>query len=131
MKNLPAYFAGRNIPDVSFNADPQTGYVLFYTSDETGFGTDTFSGGTSFVAPQLNGVIALIGEYVHGRVGLLNIPLYAAAQAANAYTGKSAPFNVIQYGNNDFYVGRDGYSPAAGIGTLDVAHFAAGLQRAP
>jgi len=129
LKNIPAYFAGRNVPDISFNADPQTGYVLFYTSDQSGFGEDTFAGGTSFVAPQLNGVVGLIGEYAHGRVGLLNIPLYALAKTADAYTGKGAPFDVIKYGNNDFYVGRDGYSPAAGIGTLDVANFAEGLKR--
>ena len=129
LKNIPAYFAGRNVPDISFNADPQTGYVLFYTSDQSGFGQDTFGGGTSFVAPQLNGVVGLIGEYVHGRVGLLNIPLYALAREADAYTAKNAPFNLIQYGNNDFYVGRDGYSPAAGIGTLDVANFAEALKK--
>jgi kumamolisin len=130
LKNIPAYFAGRNVPDISFNADPQTGYVLFYTSDQSGFGEDTFAGGTSFVAPQLNGVIGLIGEYVHGRVGLLNIPLYALAQESNAYANRGAPFGVIKYGNNDFYVGRDGYSPAAGIGTLDVANFADSLKKA-
>lgn len=130
LKNIPAYFAGRNVPDISFNADPQTGYLLYYTSDQNGFGVDTFAGGTSFVAPQLNGVIGLIGEYVHGRVGLLNIPLYALAQESKAYEGQGAPFNLIKYGNNDFYVGRDGYSPAAGIGTLDVANFAAALKKA-
>jgi kumamolisin len=130
LKNIPAYFAGRNVPDISFNADPQTGYLLFYTSDQNGFGADTFGGGTSFVAPQLNGVIGLIGEYLHGRVGLINIPLYALAREADAYSGKSAPFNLIQYGNNDFYVGRDGFSPAAGIGTLDVANFAEALKKA-
>jgi kumamolisin len=130
LKNIPAYFAGRNLPDVSFNADPQTGYVLFYTSDQSGYGEDTFAGGTSFVAPQLNGIMGLIGEYVHGRVGLLNIPLYALAQRPDAYADKGAPFKVIKFGNNDFYVGRDGYSPAAGIGTLDVASFAEALKKA-
>jgi hypothetical protein len=52
------------------------------------------------------------------------------AQESNAYANRGAPFNVIKYGNNDFYVGRDGYSPAAGIGTLDVANFADSLKRA-
>jgi kumamolisin len=128
--DIPAHYAGRNVPDISFNADPDTGYVIYYTSDQSGFGLDTFYGGTSFVAPQLNGVVGLIGEYVHGRVGLLNIPLYALAQQSGAYTGKDAPFNVIKYGNNDFYTGRDGYSPAVGIGTLDVANFAEAIKKA-
>lgn len=128
--DLPAHYAGRNVPDVSFNADPDTGYVVFYTSDQTGFSEATFWGGTSFVAPQLNGVVALLGQFVHGRVGLLNVPLYQLVQSGGAYGGKSAPLNVIKYGNNDFYYGRDGYSPAAGVGTLDVANFAEAIKAA-
>jgi subtilase family serine protease len=117
---LPASFPGRNIPDVSFNADPQTGYVIYYTSSVSGFGMFTFFGGTSFVAPQLNGVSALLGQYVHGRLGLLNYPLYFAA----GVTGPGAPLHPIAFGDNWFYHGRQGYSPAAGQGTLDVAKFA-------
>jgi kumamolisin len=127
--DLPARYAGRNVPDISFNADPDTGYVVYYTSDTTGFGLDTFYGGTSFVGPQLNGVVGLIGQYVGRRVGLLNVPMYEMAKASGAYAGKGAPFNVIKYGNNDFYVGRDGYSPAAGIGTLNVTDFAEALKK--
>ena len=29
---------GRNVPDVSFNADPYTGYAVYYTSNVNGFG---------------------------------------------------------------------------------------------
>jgi subtilase family serine protease len=127
--DIPAHYAGRNVPDISFNADPDTGYVIYYTSSVSGFGEPNFYGGTSFVGPQLNGVIGLIGQYVHARVGLLNVPMYELLNAPGAYTGKDAPFNVIKYGNNDFYYGRDGYSPAAGIGTLDVTNFAEALKK--
>jgi kumamolisin len=115
---LPAFFPGRNVPDVSANADPETGYVVFYTSSETGYSEQTFWGGTSFVAPQLNGVSALYGQ-LHGRLGLLNPLLYAAQ-----YQRRAAPLNPIAYGDNWFYSGRNGYSPAVGLGTLDVANFA-------
>jgi subtilase family serine protease len=127
--DIPAHYAGRNVPDISFNADPDTGYVIYYTSDKTGFGLETFVGGTSFVGPQLNGVIGLIGQYVHTRVGLLNVPMYELQKASGAYKGKEAPFHAIEYGNNDFYVGRDGYSPAVGIGTMDVTNFAEALKK--
>ena len=40
--DLPANYAGRNVPDISFNADPDTGYVVYYTSNVTGFGLQTF-----------------------------------------------------------------------------------------
>jgi subtilase family serine protease len=82
------------------------------------------------VGPQLNGVVGLIGEYVHARLGLLNIPLYELQKSSGAYKGKEAPFHAIEYGNNDFYHGRDGYSPAVGIGTLDVTNFAEALKKA-
>ena len=121
---LPSYFPGRNVPDVSFNADPQTGYALIYSSDEFGFGEFDFSGGTSFVAPQLNGMSALLEQDVHGRLGLLNYPLYFLAQTGQAYHGPRAPLNIISTGDNWFYKGRDGYSPAAGLGTIDVANLA-------
>ena len=126
---LPAHYPGRNVPDISFNADPDTGYVLYYTSSVSGFGIFPFFGGTSFVAPQLNGVSALLGEYLHGsRLGLLNFPLYLLGLTGQGYRGPDAPLHAIAYGDNWFYFGRDGYSPAAGLGTLDVANFAKFLR---
>jgi len=127
---IPSHYAGRNVPDASFNADPDTGYVLYYTTSEYGFQIITFYGGTSFVAPQLNGVTALLGQYVQGRLGLLNIALYELAKSGKAYDGKSAPFHAIKYGNNDFYTGSSGYNPGAGIGTIDVANLAEALKAA-
>ena len=47
---LPANYRGRNLPDVSLNADPETGYVIPYTSSQVGFIVDSFIGGTSFTA---------------------------------------------------------------------------------
>jgi kumamolisin len=126
---LPAYYPGRNVPDISFNADPETGYAIYYTSEPSGkFDILTYIGGTSFVAPQLNGVSALIGQYLHGRMGLLNFPLYLLGLTREGYSGPHAPFHTIPYGDNWFYHGRDGYSPAAGLGTLDVANFAEALR---
>ena len=123
---LPANYPGRNVPDLSFNADPDTGYVVYYTSEPSGvFSITSYWGGTSFVAPQLNGVSALLGEYLLGsRLGLLNFPLYDLALTGQAYTGPNAPLHAIKHGDNWFYYGRDGYSPAAGLGTLDVTNFA-------
>jgi kumamolisin len=126
---LPSNYPGRNVPDISFNADPDTGYVVYYTSDVSGFAVDTFFGGTSFVAPQLNGVSALLGQYLGGRrVGLLNYPLYLLALTGSAYSGPRPPLHAITLGDNWFYHGRNGYSPTVGLGTLDVANFAAILQ---
>ena len=122
---LPANFAGRNVPDISLNADPDTGYVIFYTSDQTGFGVASYYGGTSFVAPQLNGITALIDQDVGGRVGLLNFGLYTLVRFPSlAYEGREAPLRDIRDGDNWFYQGREGYDPASGVGVPNVAHLA-------
>ena len=126
---LPAFYAGRNVPDISFNADPETGYLIYYTSEPSGvFSILSNWGGTSFVAPQLNGVSALLGQYLHGRIGLLNFPLYQLGSTGQGYRGRRAPFHAIRYGGNWFYHGSNGYNPAVGFGTLDVAKFAHALR---
>lgn len=128
LNTLPAGFAGRNVPDLSFNADPQTGYVVVDCTDFTaalGY-TDCAAGGyggTSFVAPQLNAMTALIDEASGGRVGLLNPTAYALQQQRSAY-GNGAPFNDITAGDNWFYYGVPGYDDGAGIGTVNAANLA-------
>jgi subtilase family serine protease len=117
---LPANYAGRNLPDISANADPETGYVILYKSV-----ANTFWGGTSFVAPQLNGVAALLNQYLNKRVGFLNIPLYSLAASGAAYAGGSkSPLNAVSRGDNWFYSGSAGYNQGAGLGTLDVRNLA-------
>jgi len=125
---LPANYPGRNVPDVSFNADPQTGYIIPYTSNVSGFSVQSFYGGTSFVAPQLNGLTALFGEATHQRLGLLNFELYGLVLFQQAYGGRHPPLRAIKDGDNWFYQGSNGYGPGAGAGTMDVANMARALQ---
>ena len=117
---LPANYRGRNEPDISLNADPETGYSLVSSLD--GPGLQTFFGGTSFVAPQLNGISALLKQSSHGRVGFWNPQVYAL-QNIFGY-GPFSAFNDIRSGDNWFYVGKPGYEPGAGIGTLNVSNLA-------
>jgi kumamolisin len=124
--DLPADFAGRNLPDLSLDADPQTGFVV---RDCTDFRTakhpscsQTGWGGTSFVAPQLNGITALIDEAAGGRVGLLNPVVYWLARRS-AY-GEWRPFNDITRGDNWFYHGGRAYDDGTGIGTVNAANLA-------
>ena len=117
---LPANYSGRNEPDVSLNADPETGYSLVSSLD--GPGLLTFFGGTSFVAPQLNGISALLRQSSHGRVGFWNPQVYAL-QNIFGY-GPFSAFNDIRSGDNWFYIGKPGYEPGAGIGTLNVSNLA-------
>jgi kumamolisin len=124
---LPPSYAGRNVPDVSFNADPDTGYAIYYTSSVTGYGIQTGWGGTSFIGPQLNGITALLGQHQQCRLGLLNYALYELGGSSKAYAGPDAPFHAITHGDNWFYQGARGYNPAVGFGAMDVANFASSL----
>jgi kumamolisin len=126
--DLPAKFPGRNVPDISANADPQTGYTIFYTSSSFGFEVLTFFGGTSFVAPQFNGIFALYQQYLGGRMGMINVPLYQLAASGKAYIKPHAPLHVIGFGDNWFYNANNGYSPAAGLGTLNTYYLALALK---
>ncbi|MBV8158223.1 MAG: hypothetical protein JO278_11235 [Dyella sp.] len=117
---LPANFRGRNEPDISLNADPESGYSFVSSLD--GAGLLIGEGGTSFVAPQLNGITALLRQSTHGRVGFWNPQIYPL-QNVFGY-GAFSPFNDIRAGDNWFYKGVPGYEPGAGIGTLHVTNLA-------
>ncbi|WEG13131.1 protease pro-enzyme activation domain-containing protein [Pullulanibacillus sp. KACC 23026] len=115
---------GRNMPDLALNADPESGYAIY------GYDADTDAvdwygiGGTSAVAPQLNGITALINSAGGGRVGFWNPQIYRFAQQANS------PFTPLndQGTSNDnlYYTGTPGtlYNQATGLGTPDVTKLA-------
>jgi kumamolisin len=115
--DLPANVAGRNLPDVSLNADPYSGYSV-YQDGAWGSG----SGGTSFVSPQLNGIFTLIAAGKGGRVGLLHPQLYSAFKAKGY--GAGSPFRAISTGSDFYYSSKASFNPATGLGALDVANLA-------
>ena len=111
---LPSAFAGRNSPDLSANADPESGYQ--YIQDN--MVVDGY-GGTSFVAPQLNGVTALFVEATGSRVGQINPALYHLGSAAST---------DIKPGDNWGYAALPGFDNASGLGILDAARLLKGLE---
>ena len=110
---LPADYAGRNLPDLSTNADPFSGYQFI----DGGVVANGY-GGTSFVAPQLNGVTALYVEALGHRVGQINPALYELDTLVSA---------DVTTGDNWGYDAVAGYDNAAGIGTLDATKLLVGL----
>lgn len=122
---------GRNVPDISLNADPFTGYTEYDTFGPGNNGWQAGWGGTSFVAPQLAGITALMDSYLGTRLGFLNPMLYQLAASPNAYGTSSSPFHDITAGDNWYYSGVKGYDDGSGIGSVNVANLAsaiAGLQ---
>jgi kumamolisin len=128
---LPGGYAGRNVPDLSVNADPDTGYVIWYTSSAAGssLAVYDFYGGTSFAAPQLNGMTSLFNQALHHRVGLLNLTLYGLLAAGPvAYLGPLAPLRDIRAGDNWYWRAGSGYDQATGVGVPNVANLLDALE---
>lgn len=117
--DLPGGVAGRNLPDVSLNADPDSGFVVYQNGWSSG------SGGTSFVSPQLNGILTLISSGLSGRIGPINPQLYAAFKTYGYKSG--SPFKAITAGTNEYYRSTASYNPSTGLGSLDVSALATAL----
>jgi subtilase family serine protease len=118
--------SGRAVPDLSADADPYTGYLL-YEPSLVATGVPALKpgvGGTSFVAPQFNGSAALIDSYLGHRTGLWNPSLYALAAGPSSPV---TPLNTVGSGNdNVFYTGNPGeqYNEATGLGIPNLTKFA-------
>jgi subtilase family serine protease len=123
--------SGRAEPDLSADADPYSGYLL-YEPSFAGVGQPTLQagwGGTSFVAPQFNGSTAVIDSYVGHRIGLWNPSVYSfAAGPASPVTPLS---QASSSNDNIFYTGNPGelYNAATGLGVPDLAKFASDLAK--
>ena len=104
----------RGVPDVSGDADPQTGYQVRID------GTDTVIGGTSAVAPLWAGLIARINAATGSPVGLVNPILYANAGTLRDITA----------GNNGTFAAGPGWDACTGLGSPDGGKIAALLASA-
>ena len=91
------YGKGRMVPDVSADADPNTGYNVVV------HGTTTVVGGTSAVAPLYAGLFAAFGK----KLGFVTPSLYQ----------NQGDFNDITSGGNGFYNAGPGPDPCSGIGS--------------
>lgn len=121
--------SGRNLPDLSMDADPESGYSVYFSlpvrdgSNQVDTGWAQY-GGTSFVAPQLAGLSALINSADRTQVGFWNPQIYRFAQLPNS---PFHPLNTSGTSNDNlYYTGTPGtlYNQATGLGTPDVAALA-------
>jgi hypothetical protein len=107
-------YACRQVPDVSADADPQTGYPIYYR------GGWRRVGGTSAAAPTWAALLALADASAScaGKpVGFANPNLYAAAR-----TGYASTFTDIVSGTNSYrgvtgFSAATGYDMASGLGS--------------
>jgi hypothetical protein len=128
----------RSAPDVSIDANPNSG-VSVYDSYDNGSSTPwTAVGGTSLAAPMWGGLIAIAdqGRLVDGQPVLNTISNPAAGNKTEAlpllYQAPKSDFHDIVSGNNGGYSATTGYDEVTGIGTpianLLIPYLAGGPQ---
>jgi kumamolisin len=93
--------AGRGVPDVAGDADPQSGYKVRVD------GSDTVVGGTSAVAPLWAALIARLNASTGHPAGYLNPLLYAHPTA----------LRDITQGNNGAFAAAPGWDACTGLGS--------------
>jgi hypothetical protein len=135
----PGYL--RETPDVSADADPNSGYVIYvdgswlYTTAPGYPASGAVIGGTSAAAPLWAAAAALIdsspfcADYGSGDAGVRPEGLYANASYGSPYYGLA--LNDITSGNNDYtpsgysgglYPATTGYNMAGGLGSPNLAY---------
>lgn len=97
-KSINTSKAGRGVPDVAGDADPNSGYKVLVD------GENMQIGGTSAVAPMMAGLIALINESLGKNAGFIHPKLYANPSVCRD----------IVSGNNITTSNKKGYSASAG-----------------
>jgi kumamolisin len=98
---------GRGVPDVSGDADPQTGYSVLVD------GQQITIGGTSAVAPLWTGLLTLLNQGIGKPVGYINPLLYEKTSVA--------AFRDVVSGTNGAYSAGPGWDACTGWGSPDGA----------
>jgi kumamolisin len=100
----PPAGGGRGVPDVSGDADPETGYQVLVD------GESLVIGGTSAVAPLWSALIALLNQKLGKPLGFLQPAIYALPATADA-------FHDITKGSNGAFSAGPGWDAASGLGS--------------
>ena len=103
----PAPNLGRMVPDIAANADPDTGYQIYFD------GQPQVIGGTSAVAPLYAGLFAALGRKLGANIG------------ARLWLAPKLPFVDITIGDNGTYKAATGPDPCTGLGAPNGAAIAA------
>jgi kumamolisin len=118
---------GRVLPDLATDGDPQTGYLVYGASA----GGVSEYGGTSFVAPQMNGSTAVIDSYLGHRVGFWNPTIYGAVASGHHVFNQLSTVGTSN--DNIYYTGNPGeeYNEGIGLGQPNLARLAGVFGESP
>ncbi|MGH2447355.1 MAG: S53 family peptidase [Chloroflexota bacterium] len=112
----------RGYPDVSADADPNTGAYVCYGSGSPNCAY--MFGGTSLASPLWAGMMADVNQYLSGQgqpeAGFIDPVIYRLATTSPAYP----PFHDITSGNNGGYSAGTGWDAVTGWGSPDLYNLA-------
>jgi subtilase family serine protease len=114
--------AGRGVPDVAADANPQTGFPVV-TGNAGGGYTISAHAGTSASAPLWAGIIALADQYAKRHLGFVNPAIYRIArgshyhQAFHDVTAGHPNTARFPHGTIPGYRGGPGWDPVTGWGS--------------
>ncbi|MGH7764905.1 MAG: S53 family peptidase [Candidatus Dormibacteraceae bacterium] len=107
----------RQVPDVSADADPATGFHIFFG------GREGQAGGTSAATPLWAATVALIDQDMKKKglreVGFANPAIYWMGENSAKFAAR--PFHDVTTGNNLAYDATAGWDFATGWGSMDGA----------
>ncbi|EQD80013.1 kumamolisin, partial [mine drainage metagenome] len=97
----------RGVPDVSMDANTQTGVVVY---DQN---VNYTVGGTSIGTPIWAGIVAILDQVEGKNLGFINPLLYQISRTN--YYGKA--LQSVYPGTNGYYTTSNGWNPVTGLGT--------------
>jgi hypothetical protein len=119
----------RQVPDVSADANPQTGYVIYFTGTwQAGWGGTSAAASLWAAAAALADASPFCSDYGSGDAGVRPEGLYAVTSAHHSYIYSSSAeaLSDVTSGDNDYtpsgytggeYPAAKGYDMASGLGT--------------
>ncbi len=118
---LNSYSNGmRQTADVAFDADPNTGYSVYFNRSWWEYG------GTSFGAPQWAAIFALVNQNHGSRIGAGGQSLYGLANNKPLQTYPA--FHDTSSGNNGYYPSVSSWDYPTGWGSPDVYNLVRDLK---
>jgi len=116
LKSPSTFASGREVPDISLNADVFPGILVVVPGNQT-----EISGGTSESDQLLGGLLTLLMGASKSSLGLLNPTLYTLGQSS---TLNPKVYDPITFGYTIPWVASQGYNLATGWGAPNVGEMA-------
>lgn len=103
----------RMVPDVSYDADPNTGFPVYDSTSYSGSAGWFEVGGTSAGAPQWAALVALVNGSRASSLSNTDTPLYQIGAPAT----RSSYYRDVTSGSNGGYNAGTGYDEVTGLGS--------------